>query len=151
MHYYNTNHIPKQFKVREFVKLFTKHLKFKHCKLSSCWIGLFRVLEQIGSQVYYLALPDKYARLHDIFPIQLLETYHRQDDNESLIAMPDLEDPQDKWEVKEVLDCQKIKNMIHYLVKWATWSSEYNFYKPAAHLAKASEAIAAFKQKLKHK
>ena len=27
--YYNTNHVPKQFKTREFVKLSTKHLWFK--------------------------------------------------------------------------------------------------------------------------
>lgn len=34
-HYYNTNYVSKQFKVREFVKLSTKNLKFKHHKLSS--------------------------------------------------------------------------------------------------------------------
>jgi hypothetical protein len=103
-HYYNTNHILKQFKIREFVKLSTKHLKFKYYKLSPHWVGPFRILEQIGGQAYCLALPDKYARLHDIFPIQLLETYHHRDDNESLMAMPDLKDPQDEWKVEKVLD-----------------------------------------------
>src|SRR5215471_5923164 len=43
--YYNTNHIPKQFKIGDFMKLFTKYLRFKHRKLSPCWIGPFRVLE----------------------------------------------------------------------------------------------------------
>ena len=33
--YYNTNYILKQFLIENFVKLFTKYLKFKHCKLSS--------------------------------------------------------------------------------------------------------------------
>jgi hypothetical protein len=37
------------------------------------------------------------------------------------------------------------------LVKWATWPSEYNSYEPAAHLAKAPEAVAAFERKLKRK
>ena len=73
-----------------------KHLKFKHRKLSPRWVGPFRILEWIGGQAYRLALPDKYARLHNVFPIQLLETYHRRDDDESLMAMPNLEDPQDE-------------------------------------------------------
>ena len=69
------------------------------------------------------------------------------------MAMPDLEDPQDKWEVKEVLDKCQIKNKIHYLIKQTSWPSEYNFYKPVAYLAKAPKAIAAYeqKQKCKHK
>ena len=43
--YYNINHISKQFSVKNFVKLFTKHLKFKHHKLLSYWVESFRVLE----------------------------------------------------------------------------------------------------------
>ena len=43
--YYNANHVLKQFLIESFVKLFMKHLKFKHCKLSSHWVELFRVLE----------------------------------------------------------------------------------------------------------
>ena len=46
--YYNANHVPKQFKVKDFVKLSTKHLKFKDRKLSPRWIRPFRVLERIG-------------------------------------------------------------------------------------------------------
>jgi len=31
--------------------------------------------------------------------------------------MPNLKDPQDEWEIKEVLNQRKIKNTAHYLVK----------------------------------
>ena len=65
--------------------------------------------------------------------------------------MSDLKDSQDEWEIEKVLDCQQIKNTVHYLIKWATWSSEYNFYELIAHLAKISETVTAFEQKLKHK
>jgi len=102
--YYNANHVPKQFKVGNFVKLSTKNLKFKHRKLSPRWVGPFRVLERIGGQAYRLALPDKYSRLHNVFPVQLLENYRHRQDDDDLMAMPDLEDPQDEWEVEEVLD-----------------------------------------------
>ena len=94
--YYNLHHVPKQFKVGDFVKLSTKNLKFKHRKLSPRWVGPFRVIERIGGQAYRLALPDKYSRLHPVFPVQFLEDYRRREDNNSLMAMPDLEDPLDE-------------------------------------------------------
>ena len=53
------------------------------------------------------------------------------------MAMPNLEDPLDEWEVEEVRDKRKVKDEVHYLVKWAGWPSEYNSYEPAAHLANA--------------
>ena len=83
--------------------------------------------------------------------MQLLEEYHRRHDDAELMKMPDLEDPQDEWEVEEVWDKQQIKGIIHYLVKWAGWPSEYNSYKPASHLTNAPKAIANFKCKLKWK
>jgi chromodomain-containing protein len=67
------------------------------------------------------------------------------------MAMPDLEDPQDEWEVEEVLDKKQIKDTIHYLVKWANWPSEYNSYKPASHLKNVSQAVTAYEQKAKCK
>ena len=62
------------------------------------------MLEQIDGQAYKLALSDKYIRLHLVFLIQLLEDYHCHHDNVKLIAMPDLEDSQNEWDVKEVWD-----------------------------------------------
>src|SRR5438045_6861869 len=67
------------------------------------------------------------------------------------MKMPDLEDPQDKWEVEEVRDKQWIKGIIHYLIKWASWPSEYNSYELASHLTNAPKAVADFERKLKRK
>jgi len=149
--YYNASHLPMQFKVGDFVKLSTKNLKIKNRKLAPRWIGPFRVLERIGNQAYRLALPNSYSRLHDVFPIQLLERYRRRKDDNSLMTMPELEDPQDEWEVEEVLEKRKIKDTIHYLVKWTGWPSEYNSYEPANHLENAPQAITAYENKLKRK
>src|SRR5438045_273953 len=149
--YYNACHVPKQFKTGSFVKLSTKNLKLEYPKLAPRWIGPFRILKRIGGQAYELTLPKKYARLHPVFPVQLLEEYHRCHDNAELMKMPNLEDPQDEWEVEEVQDKQWIKGIIHYLIKWAGWPSEYNSYKPASHLTNAPKAIANFECKLKQK
>ena len=63
--------------------------------------------------------------------------------------MPDLEDPQDEWEMEKVRDKRRIKGVIHYLVKWAGWPSEYNSYEPASRLANAPRAVADFERKFK--
>ena len=125
-HYYNQRHVPKQFRVGELIKLSTKNLKLKHRKIGPRWVGPFRVIERIGGQAYRLALPEKYSRLHDVFPVQLLEPYRARDDNSDLLPMPDLEDPQDEWEVEEVKGAARLDGQRHYLVKWAGWPLEYN-------------------------
>ena len=94
--YYNICHILKQFKIKNLVKLFIKNLKLKCWKLSSCWIDLFRMLEWIDEQTYRLALSTKYAHLHSIFSIQLLEDYHHCHDDTELMIMSDFKNFQNK-------------------------------------------------------
>ena len=53
--------------------------------------------------------------------------------------------------MKKVKNKQQIQSIIYYLIKWADWSSEYNFYKFMSHLADAFKVITDYKQKLKHK
>ncbi len=67
------------------------------------------------------------------------------------MMMSDLKDFQNEWDVKKVRDKWWIKSIIHYLIKWAGWSSEYNSYKPVSHLAGASKAVSSYEHKLKCK
>ena len=94
--YYNIHHILKQFKIKDLIKLSIKNLKLKCWKLNSYWINLFRVLEWISEQTYRLALSTKYAHLHSIFSIQLLEDYYHHHNNAELMIMSDLEDSQNE-------------------------------------------------------
>jgi len=144
--YYDKNHVPKQFKIGDLVKLSTKNLRLKHPKLAPRWIGPFRVTERIGGQAYRLALPEQYRRLHDVFPIQLIESYKERDDGE-LMPMPALEDPQDEWEVEEIKGSARIDSKRHYLVKWAGWPSEYNSWEPIDHLENAQRLVTQFDRK----
>ena len=98
------------------MKLSTRNLRLKDKKLQPRWIGPFRILERIGTQAYRLALPEKYSRLHDVFPVQFIEEY-RSRAGEPLLPMPDLED-EEGWEIEEVKDKANIKGQPHYLVKW---------------------------------
>jgi hypothetical protein len=143
--YYNKRHEPKLFKRGEFVKLSTRNLKLKDKKLQQRWIGPLRVLKRIGVQAYQLALPEKYARLHDVFPVQLIEEYKPRED-QPLLPMPDLED-EDEWEIEEVKDKTKIKEEVHYLIKWAGWPTEYNQWIPEQNMENAQEAIQDFERR----
>jgi hypothetical protein len=145
--YYDRRHVPKQFETGQLVKLSTRHLKLKSPKLAPRWIGPFRVLERIGGQAYRLALPDQYRRLHDVFPVQLLEGYQARNGQEETLPMPELEDPQDEWEVEEVRGSTRINGKRHYLVKWTGWPSEYNSWEPEEHLEGAPAAIRQFEKR----
>ena len=94
--YYNAHYISKQFKIENLIKLFIKNLKLKYQKLSFYWINLFRMLEQISEQAYKLVLSSKYACLHPVFSVHLLEDYHHYHNNTELMIMPDLENFQNK-------------------------------------------------------
>jgi len=54
-----------------------KNLRLKAVsgKLVLKFVGPFRVLNRVGLLAYHLYLPDKYNRLHNIFPVSLLELY----------------------------------------------------------------------------
>ena len=67
------------------------------------------------------------------------------------MTMPDLENLQDEWKVKEVQNKHQIKNVLYYLIKWVTWLLEYNSYEPASHLIGALRAIANYEHALKRK
>ena len=53
--------------------------------------------------------------------------------------------------MKKVRNKWWIQNTIYYLIKWADWFSEYNFYEFASHLADTLKVIADYEWKLKCK
>ena len=53
--------------------------------------------------------------------------------------------------MKKVRDKWWIKNIIHYLIKWADWSFKYNFYELISHLADALKAVTDYECRLKCK
>ena len=92
-----------QFKRGQLVKLSIYNWKLKDKKLAPRWVGLFRIMEVIGSQAYRLALLEQYSRLYDVFFIQLLERYHFRD-SDNLMPILELEDEDEEYEVEEVKD-----------------------------------------------
>ena len=87
------------------------------------WTAQGSIANQL--QAYKLALLRKYARLHNVFPIQVIKRFKPRDDDQLLLPMPDLEDDEE-WEIEEVKNRATIKRTTHYLVKWVGWLTKYN-------------------------
>ena len=82
-----------------------------------------------------MALLEKYARLHNVFPIQAIEKFNPRD-NKPLMPLPNLEED-DEWEVEEVKDKANIENITYYLVKWGGWPTKYNQWIPKEDMSNA--------------
>ena len=103
----------------------------------------------IRTQAYRLALLEQYARLYNIFPVQLLKWYHQSDDQREgniKLPLPKLEDNPDKYKLKEIQDKKTIWGQIYYLVKWTGWPSKYNQWVPEDGMANAHEMVRSFEK-----
>ena len=49
----------------------------KRGKLSSRYIGPFKILERVGTVAYWLALPSSLLGVHDVFHVSMLRKYTR--------------------------------------------------------------------------
>src|SRR5690606_6533170 len=104
--------------------------------------------EVVGKQAYRIALPAKYSRLHNVFPVSLLEPWSSNQGDDPL-PMPELAVDEDEWEVEAILDRTTVQGETYYLVKWKDWPAEYNSYQPAEDLENAPLAIADFEKRRK--
>ena len=71
---------PLEFKVGDhvFLKVMLKRgvVRFgKHGKLSSRFIGSFKILERVGTVAYRLALPPSMSGVHEVFHVSMLHKY----------------------------------------------------------------------------
>ena len=152
--YYNKNHQEYHFNKGQLVMLSAKNLNLKgeeKKKLKARFIGPFRVLEKIGTQAYRLALPEQYARLHNVFPIGLLEPYKSRGENaEESLPMPELEDDENEWEVERIKDERRVQGQLHYLVKWVGWPAEYDQWVTEDDMTNAPQIIANWQKEQSH-
>ena len=143
---YDKRHQSQEFKKGQLVVLSTKNLRLKapSGKLAPRFIGPFRVLDRVGSLAYRLCLPDKYSRLHNVFPVSLLEPWNHRSGQEPL-PMPNLAEDEE-WEVEEIRDKRRIGGETMWLVKWLGWPSEYNQWLDSEALGNAPDLMAKFER-----
>ena len=119
--------------------LSTKHLKPEgSAKLQRQFIGLFKILERIGSTAYRLDLPTSW-RLHPVFHVSLLKDYRSSRLHPVTESLPELvpaEDAEpDVFKVERILRWRWIPGQHRkkeYLVLWAGYPIENATWEPAS-------------------
>jgi transposase InsO family protein len=148
--YYDARHQWIEFQVGETVGLSTMNFRFKEGrKLAPRFIPV-KVTERIGSQAYKVQLPVKYSRLHDVFPVSLLEKWYSGQD-QKVLPLPELVDGEEEWEVQEIVDHKDVGDERKFLVKWAGWPAEYNTWEPREHFANAKKVITDYEKKARQR
>lgn len=142
--YYDARHTPKEYRVGDTVGLSTRNFKFKTShKFAPRFIPV-KITKRIGNQAYRVVLPTKYARMHNVFPVSLLEPWTATQDT---MPLPDLEDDQEVWQVEDIETHKDTTRGRRYLVKWSGWPAEYNTWEPEAHLEGAQAIVKKYLKK----
>ncbi len=117
----------KVYLLRRNIKTKRSSNKLNHTKLKS-----FEILEEKKSINYKLNLSAS-MRIHLIFHISLLKSADLNTSIQTESSEIDSESQNIKYEVKNILDWQNIKDQSHWLVKWKdyehienTWESKRN-------------------------
>ena len=142
----NRRRIPApSYQVENQVWLSTKNLQTKHLcqKLNMRWAGSFKVKQVINPYAYELDLPRVYG-VHSVFYVNLMDPVatdplegHWQEPSPLILINREKE-----WLVKEILDAQKIRRSLNYLVKWVGFNN--STWQPAANITHSPELLQEF-------
>lgn len=147
--WYNKNHRPIEFKVKDLVLLSSKNIRTVRAskKLDHRFLGPFKIEKRIGKQAYRLALPSKYSRIHNVFHVSLLEPYYQRTGETPHVIQPDLIDGQESWEVLDILDKRTRKGTDEYLIRWKGFGPADDSWEPISNLDQCLELVQEFHQR----
>ncbi|EDN10942.1 predicted protein [Histoplasma mississippiense (nom. inval.)] len=143
--YYDQRHIPKSFKIGDWVMLRAKNISTLRPspKLDHRFLGPFQIIDIRGTQAYKLKLTPQYKGIHPVFHVSLLEPYHARDGQ---IPQPEpiIIDAQEEWEVEAILDKRQYRGQTQYLVKWKDCTDADNSWEPEENLVNSQEYLEQF-------
>jgi hypothetical protein len=129
--YYNLRHKPAhQYKPGDKVWLEATNITVSRPskKLSSKRYGPFKIIEQKGPS-YKLELPDSWKLIHPVFHESLLTPYIKPKfdvQKKKAPPPPVVVGSEIEYEVEKILDSQRRRNQIWYLIKWKGYDNEEN-------------------------
>ena len=107
------------------------------------WVSSFKVKWVINPYAYELDLPRAYG-VHSVFHVNLMDPVvtdplegHWQEPSPLILI-----DEEEKWLVEEILEAQKIRRSLNYLVKWVGFDNPT--WQPAADITHSPELLQEF-------
>lgn len=95
-------------------------------------IGPFEIVAIMGSRAYKLKLPTS-LHIHPVFHVSRLEKYNPDPYARNPKLHPiDTDSP--SFTIEEIVDSKTIRAILHYLVKWKDFTSDYNSWEPRRNL-----------------
>jgi hypothetical protein len=148
--YYNQKRTPMAFELGQVVGLSTRNFRFKagQRKLAPTFIKVI-ITGRVGKAAYRVQLPAKYSRLHNVFPVSLLEPWDDSRPRVRASELPELEEETEEWEVEDITGMKETEGERWFQVKWAGWPAEYNTWEPEKHLENARKLLNAYCKKKK--
>jgi hypothetical protein len=147
--YYDKKHKPEVFHEGDLVLLSTKHINLVHQpskKLSSKFIGPFRVQNAIGTQAYRLLLPPHY-RIHNVFHVSLLERWNSRDHHDDNTQPPEVTpEGHEVWEVEKILGKRVRKGQLQYWLRWKGYDESWDTWTPASDFEDMEELVQDFEK-----
>lgn len=147
--HYNKKHKPEEFCKGDLVLLSTKHINLTHQpskKLSSKFIGPFRVQEAVGAQAYRLILPPHY-RIHNVFHVSLLERWKSRAGQDDNTQPPEVtQEGEEVWEVEKILGKRTKKGQLQYWLRWKGYDESWDTWTPASDFQNMDDLIQEFEQ-----
>ncbi|QRV79946.1 Retrotransposable element Tf2 protein [Ceratobasidium sp. AG-Ba] len=147
-YYYDLKHCsPEDIKVGDKVWLDARNIKTKRpvAKLSAKKIGPYKVVKKEGTHAFRLELPHT-LKIHPVFHTSLVslkkeDLFERKRSQPPAVITPEGEE---EYEVEKILDSQKRRNQVQYLVHWKGYGPESNTWEPLEHLDTAMGAVRKF-------
>ena len=152
-HYYDKKHqqAPKLEK-GDKVYLLRKNIKTNRPsnKLDFKKLGPFMIQDKINDVTFRLNLP-KETKIHNVFHVSLLEPAPKNLRQDGKSVQPEIDRYDDNeedrlYEVEDILDSQRIKGELHYLIQWKGYSHDENSWEPRTNI-NADKTIRKFHQR----
>ena len=117
-------------------------------KLDVRRLGIFPILEQIGSSAFRLELPPS-MHIHPVFHVSLLEPHVANTFPGRVVdpLLPLQVDGFPEFEVDFLLDSKFRRLKLFYKIRWVAYDTSEDSWEPAINLSNASLAISMYHQK----
>jgi Chromo (CHRromatin Organisation MOdifier) domain len=141
-----SNFVP--FKKGQMVWLDSRHLETNyHKKMASKQEGPFEIEEALGLVTYQLKLPESWW-IHKVFHATLLHPYQENKVyGESYIQpLPDIEEGEEVYKVKQILKHMKHGQGYEYLIKWVGYLITKALWEPKSNLTGATDILQEYQE-----